>query len=305
MSTSSHTDELDLFTHLAADHDLHGLVEELRSIYTFGPPPEPGVRLAAVLARGLRPGTGLDEQTAIAPVPLVVTRPRRRGTARLQGRRARLGLAAAVAGLSVLGTGAAGALPGPVQSAFERAVEAVGLDLPDAPPTAPAIPASPRATPMTSPSRGTDAVADSPPSAEVPLEAVSPPMPPGSGADVVKPAPGAGDRPAEAASRGATGDRPSREAQPDLPDRDQAWPVPGRPDSPGSGPPPDVPGRNHGGVDHDGVDHDGVDGPEQAEGSASPGRAAAASGSNATERPVNPGQGQSPAQGLAGAHVVR
>lgn len=99
----------------------------LRRSYTLGPPPRVGPALAEVLTAGTR--------TAAAEGPAPVALPGRGAgglVGRLQGRRPRLALGAAVASLTFLGVGAAGALPGPAQSAFDRSADAVGVTLPAA-----------------------------------------------------------------------------------------------------------------------------------------------------------------------------
>lgn len=99
----------------------------LRQSYTLGPPPRVGPALAEVLAAGTR--------RAAADGPVPVAAPERTAGGfldRLQGRRPRLALGAVVASLTFLGVGAAGALPGPAQSAFDRSADAVGVTLPAA-----------------------------------------------------------------------------------------------------------------------------------------------------------------------------
>lgn len=114
---------------LAHDETLAALVAEVRTAFTTGPDPEVRPQLMAVLTRG-RAGC---PDLAPAPARMAPTVGRRRGLVeRLQGRGPRLALGAAVAGLSFLGAGSAGALPGPAQSAFERTAAAVGVDLPEA-----------------------------------------------------------------------------------------------------------------------------------------------------------------------------
>ena len=99
----------------------------LRQSYTLGPPPRVGPALAEVLAAGTR------RAAADGPVPVAVPERATDGLlGRLQGRRPRLALGAAVASLTFLGVGAAGALPGPAQSAFDRSADAVGVTLPAA-----------------------------------------------------------------------------------------------------------------------------------------------------------------------------
>ena len=109
------------------DQLLTVFADGLRRSYTLGPPPRVGPALAEVMAAGTR--------TAAADGPIPVAVPERDAggfLARLQGRRPRLALGAAVASLTFLGVGAAGALPGPAQSAFDRSADAVGITLPAA-----------------------------------------------------------------------------------------------------------------------------------------------------------------------------
>ena len=101
--------------------------DDLRRSYTVGPPPRVGPALAEVLEAGTRTAA------ADGPVPGAVSERAGGGLlGRLQGRRPRLALGAAVASLTFLGVGAAGALPGPAQSAFDRSADAVGVSLPAA-----------------------------------------------------------------------------------------------------------------------------------------------------------------------------
>ncbi|MDP9006894.1 MAG: hypothetical protein M3N15_08270 [Actinomycetota bacterium] len=113
---------------LVGDERLAAVVEEIR-VYATGPAPAVGPVLMAVLAQGLGAGSGRVARPLPAPAP---SAPRRRLARRLQAGRARLVLGAAVASVGFLSTGAAGALPGPAQSAFERAAIAAGIDLPEA-----------------------------------------------------------------------------------------------------------------------------------------------------------------------------
>lgn len=108
------------------DQLVSAFAEDVRRAYT-GPPPQVGPALAEVLVSGT--GTAAADRR----VPVVV--PDRAGggfLARLGGRRPRVALSAAVASLTFLGVGAAGALPGPAQSAFDRAADAIGVRLPAA-----------------------------------------------------------------------------------------------------------------------------------------------------------------------------
>lgn len=113
---------------LVGDERLAAVVEEIR-LYATGPAPAVGPVLMAVLAQGLGARSGRVARPLPAPAP---SAPRRRLVRRLQPGRARLVLGAAVASVGFLSTGAAGALPGPAQSAFERAAIAAGIELPEA-----------------------------------------------------------------------------------------------------------------------------------------------------------------------------
>ncbi|MBW3643339.1 MAG: hypothetical protein KY447_10540 [Actinobacteria bacterium] len=123
---------------LAGDEKLAALVQEIRA-YAGGPAPEARPALMAVLTRGLAgpPGHGAPP----VPVPAPAASRRRLGE-RLQTSRARLVLGAAVASVGFLSTGAAGALPGPAQSAFARATTAVGIELPEATESSEGLPGS-------------------------------------------------------------------------------------------------------------------------------------------------------------------
>ena len=123
------------------DDALATFLVELRSELHAGPAPRVDDRLAAVLRGGL----GRPPEEAMATW-------QGRGAVRAEGAstsrwgRARAIFGMVVAGGLVLGTGAAGALPGPVQAAFDRASVAVGggaadPDAAGAPPPAPADPA--------------------------------------------------------------------------------------------------------------------------------------------------------------------
>ena len=112
---------------LHGDPGLRAFVDDVRA-FASGPPPVVRGDLAAILTGGI--GSAPAGGPAVArPGPVVG--PLRRLGDRLQGRRGRLALGASVLSLTVLGTGGAGALPGPAQAAFERTVEAVGIELPE------------------------------------------------------------------------------------------------------------------------------------------------------------------------------
>ena len=126
MNYSDEIDELEDQHH--AEPVLRAFVEDVRT-YASGPPPVVRSDLAAVLAGGVGAAARRDD-------PVVARRGRAEGLlgralSGIQGRRGRLALGASVLGLSVLGTGGAGALPGPAQDVFQRTVEAVGIELPE------------------------------------------------------------------------------------------------------------------------------------------------------------------------------
>lgn len=123
------------------DDALAALLVDLRSELHAGPAPKVDDRLATVLHRGL--GCPPEEAMATRQGRGAVGG-ERASTSRWGRARATLGMA--LAGGLVLGTGAAGALPGPVQAAFDRASVVVGVgeedpDAAGAPPPAPADPA--------------------------------------------------------------------------------------------------------------------------------------------------------------------
>jgi hypothetical protein len=209
---------------LDGDRLVAAFVDDVRRRYAVGPAPRVGPALAEVLATG----TG----TAPAPTtPAVLPDPPAGGfVAWLSGRRPRLALGAAVASLSFLGVGAAGALPEPAQSAFERTADAVGIRLPAAvapEPPAPVVtdPEGPAGTPWRA-GDDHDREAGSPPASVAPA---------GDGVDKLVP-PAADDRhelePVEEDRPGVG--VPSREAGGPAED----VPAPGRAasDRPGSGP---------------------------------------------------------------------
>jgi hypothetical protein len=222
---------------------LAAFVDDVRRCYAVGPAPTVGPALAEVLATG----TG----TASAPTTPAALPERAAGgfVAWLSGRRPRLALGAAVASLTFLGVGAAGALPGPAQLAFERAADAVGVRLPaTVAPEPPAPVVTDPEGPAGAPGReggGHGREAGIPPASVPPV---------GGGVDNLTPAaaddrqelerdreerPGAGE-----SSREAGG--PSRE--PGGPAEDVPASRPAEPDRPGSEPAsPGAPGRPAGG----------------------------------------------------------
>jgi hypothetical protein len=217
---------------LVADEPLCAFVDQVRSTYAFGPPPEIGTRLSAVLTRGLGTVEAAERRMA-APA-----RPTWRLAGRVQGRRARLGLGAAVASLTFLGTGAAGALPGPAQSAFEHTAEVVGIELP-VPTRRETPPAPPENEPGAEPAVPTGGGGGSDgagPGVEEPEPGPSP-APTGGG-----PGPGGGPPAAPEAGRpGDAGDRLEREPGHGRPDGVPAPTVPQPLESPGVGPPSGFP----------------------------------------------------------------
>lgn len=112
-----------------SDPMLAALVEEVRA-YGSGPVPVPGIALANVLATGLGIPTGSPSGYPANPLPASAGTGARSWRNRIQGRSVRVALGTAVLGLSLLGTGAAGALPEPVQAIVEDAVGIVGIELP-------------------------------------------------------------------------------------------------------------------------------------------------------------------------------
>lgn len=254
MGPAPHPYDLDLVNDLAVDDQLRAFVDDLRSTYVFGPPPETTARLATVLARGLAGGGVPDERLAAVPPP---AQPIARRTLAdwLQSRRLRLGLGAAAAGLTIFSTGAAGALPGPVQSVFERSVEVVGIDLPKAAQTPEPGPMPAESTPTVPPSNGSGAEPPGPPPAE-------PGTPDGqTGSSPLDTGPGApmDGGPSEDGTGGTPGNPAGRDARPGLsgeerrrgagpPANGAPAPVaPGPPEHrPGSGPPDGLPGPDGG-----------------------------------------------------------
>jgi hypothetical protein len=114
------------------DGDLDPLFDEaarqvgdaLRAAYVSDELPGVGSELAAVFVHGLPGGT------VVRPL---VPQVGHRGSALsrlLRAKGARIALGAAVVSVNLVGVGAAGLLPGPVQTSFERATDSVGLELP-------------------------------------------------------------------------------------------------------------------------------------------------------------------------------
>lgn len=214
---------------LAHDEALAVLVADIRTALTTGPGPEITPQLMAVLTRGRAGCT--DPFAAPAPVAPPLARPRRRLADRLESTRARLALGLAVASISFLGTGAAGALPGPAQSAFERTASAVGVDLPgvvgrdeDAPAPAGPAPGTPAPLP-----EGSD-----------PGQPAPEPAPSTDPGDPTGGPPGGEEGPARAPEGGERpGNELSRDAREGRPVEVPAPVPPGRPE--GTGPPAGVP----------------------------------------------------------------
>lgn len=136
------------------DGALAAYLDQVRSELQDGPAPTVETRLAVVLRDGLG-GPPCDGRARS---------PRRTGAVEarteLSGRwrRARVALALVLAGGAALGTGAAGALPEPAQSVFDRATAAVGLGevRPEGPGPAPTSNGerAPEATPLPLPRAG-------------------------------------------------------------------------------------------------------------------------------------------------------
>ena len=233
----------DDFDELHGDPGLRAFVDDVRA-YASGPPPVARGDLAAILTGGI--GTAAAGGGAVAR-PGAVEGPLRRLGERLQGRRGRLALGASVLSLTVLGTGGAGALPGPAQSAFERTVEVVGIELP--------------AEVRQDDAGGTEHRAPQDPAPQAPVEAgdrerPEAPQPPPPRDDRRTDAPPAQDDPASPATprssppeardrAGAPGDGLRREPGGDRPASPPTTPAPPvsppRPGAPGAAPgaPPD------------------------------------------------------------------
>lgn len=214
---------------LRGDEPLAALVDELRS-YARGPAPAARPDLLRVLTEGL---TGRPGPTA-SPVPVpVATPPRRRLGERLQTRRARLVLGAAVASVGLLSTGAAGALPGPAQSALERAASAVGIELPGAASDGGPGPGSPQQPPGAQNDAG---ASGSEPGSPPPVPSLDRPAEDGTSPGRVPPADaGEDEQPGASPGRSARDDGLARRPLPSPA-------APGRPDLGGGRPGPEVPG---------------------------------------------------------------
>lgn len=113
---------------LQGDPALSAFFDDVRT-YAYGPPPALRPDLAKVLEQGMGSATVREQPVVARPGPLQGALGGLLG--RVQGRRGRLGLGASVLALTVLGTGSAGALPGPAQKVFERTADVVGIDLPE------------------------------------------------------------------------------------------------------------------------------------------------------------------------------
>lgn len=117
----------DDFDELQSDATLRAFADEVRA-YASAPPPKVRADLASVLAGGMGRHAPAYEPAWERPLQGASRRLRNR----LQGRRGRVALGLSVLSLTMLGTGGAGALPGPAQAAFERAAEVAGIELPAA-----------------------------------------------------------------------------------------------------------------------------------------------------------------------------
>lgn len=238
---------------LLGDPALCAFVDDLRA-YASGPPPAVGQALAGVLTVGV--GGGAARHAPAVARPDRVDGGRQWLRHRLQGRRGRLALGASVLSLTLLGTGAAGALPGPAQAIFERTAEVVGIELPEearrdeAP--APSGPAPVVPGDQDGPDDGREAPRPRDEREPAPL-----PVDDGRGPAPSTPA-GAGDRgPGAPDGAGAPGDDLSREARERAPESlptPVSPPRPGPPDTLPGGPPDGVPGG--GGSGGDGLEGD-------------------------------------------------
>ena len=261
---------------LQGDATLRAFADDVRA-YAWGPAPTVRADLASVLAGGIGGGAPAHAPAPARPGPLQGASGRWRD--RLQARRGRVALGLSVLSLTVLGTGGAGALPGPAQAVFERTAEVVGIELPAATGRA--------ETPGPS-----DPAREAPPGAEIPDESQTPagptgpadgrpapppldderpdppPVEPGSPAPLT-PSPGDG-RPGEPRGE-APGGEVGREAGDRVPERlpgPDAPPRPGPPASLPQAPPAEGTGESSGDEDDgsDRVDRDvnvGVRGDEE------------------------------------------
>lgn len=261
---------------LRGDPALRAFADDVR-VYASGPAPTVGPDLAAVLAGGIGAGAPPPDPAVVRPGPVEAAHRRLRH--RLQGRRGRLVLGASVLSLTFLGTGAAGALPGRAQAAFEHTAEVVGIELPeearedDAPPPDEPAPVEPGDR------GGPDDGGEAPP----PLGEREPGPAPGD--DGGSPAPtnppaGGDGRPGAPDGAGTPGDDLGRDPREGVPEGVPA-PVspspPGPPDALPGGPPDGVPGRGpseRSGTDGDDdpeEESDGEDEQARVEGSITPG----------------------------------
>lgn len=254
------------------------LVADLRAAYSFGPPPEVGPALSTVFTSGLGGRAASDPCVPVpAPGERLVGR-RIPGGNRLRARRVRLGLGALAAGITLVGGGVAGALPGPVQTAFERTADAVGDILPG------------ESRPAETPSVNDDPVIQPSPVPDPATGEGNPDEPtsrPHASAPASTPAAGAG---------APTGSEPDEAATPEA-DLDLT------PGSPAGGASPDVPGppaEGRGGPPEDVPAADG-DGKERRHGQpgaqgARPGAAGGEPGGppSAAEPGADPGAGNRP-----------
>ena len=227
----------DDFDDLQGDATLRAFADEVRA-YAWGPPPTVRADLASVLAGGIGGSAPAQEPAPARPGPLQGASGRLRD--RLQARRGRVALGLSVLSLTMLGTGGAGALPGPAQAVFERTAEVVGIELPAATGRAetpgPSGPA-PEAPAEVGTPDGPPSPADS---GNVPLpldesEPASPPVEPGRPSGGAPPGVG-GSRPTEPGGDPPGGDV-GREAEERIPERAPVVPPrPGPPDSRPAGP---------------------------------------------------------------------
>lgn len=227
---------------------LDDLIDDLRAAYASGPPPEAGPLLSTVLTQGVG-GLAPTAERSCPPGDLTRRQPVGPG---LRRHRARLALGALAASVTLVGGGAAGALPGPVQGAFERTADAVGIPLPGAGDHGES---GPSGTTAADPAR--PATDGSQPSGADPGPAPAPPAVPPAGAGT-GPDPSAPTRspegvpPAWAPSDPATSDVGGSPPAPAA--RTRAPVAPGPPDQRPPGPPAGVPAAGVGGGQSSGED---------------------------------------------------
>lgn len=230
-------DDIDDF---GGDATFRAFADEVRA-YASGPPPTVRPDLASVLAVGIGGSDPAQHPAPASSGPLEGGSRRLRD--RLQGRRGRVVLGLSVVSLTMLGTGGAGALPGPAQAVFERTAEVVGIELPHesradkvAPSGGPApAPGNPAPAGPGDPVRPVDGAERVPPGGG--RNPDRPPVDVPDGPAVSDPR-GAGDRrPGAPDGTGAPGDDGNREGSDRLPGG-----VPRPVSPPGSGAPDDVPG---------------------------------------------------------------